>query len=312
MTTQQDLILGLDFGGTKLAAGLYDPQDGSLIQKTQTYTRASLGAAVVVSDMLQLVEGLLSGIQVRRVGVSFGGHVHKGQILRSLHVPGWTAYPLEAQLREALNGVDEVCIANDANAAALGEWRFGAGQGTASMLFITVSTGIGGAIVLDGKLWPGATGMAGEIGHMQIVADGPECSCGQTGCLEVLAAGPAISRRAEALGVTPISPDGSHQQATLTAHAVAQLANQGDPLAQRALLECAHYFGIGVANAVTLLDIERVVVGGGVSRAGALWWDTVCSVVHGRVLPRQQAVEIVNSALGEYEGVWGAVALVID
>jgi glucokinase len=297
MVAQQNLILGLDFGGTKLAAGVFEPHSGRLLQAAQVETRAALGAAAAVADMLALVRTLRYDGKVTQVGVSFGGHVRDSQIIRSLHVAGWEDYPLAQALRQHF-GVAAVRIANDANATALGEWKFGAGRGAASMLFVTVSTGIGGAVIVGGKLWEGAAGMAGEIGHMQLATDGPLCTCGRRGCLEALAAGPAIARRAAALGLPG-----------LTAREVACRANDGDRLAQQALVECAGYLGRGLANAINLLDVERVVIGGGVTGAGALWWDAVRVTALTGLLPRSQSVEIVRSGLGDYAGVWGAAAL---
>ncbi len=292
VAAQRNLILGLDFGGTKLAAGVFDPAAGRLLHAAHVETRAALGAQAAVDDMLALASGLPRIGDVGQVGVAFGGHVHDNRIVRSLHVGGWDDYPLAQRLKQDL-GVGRVCIANDANAMALGEWKFGAGAGAASLLFVTVSTGIGGAVIVAGGLWEGAAGMAGEIGHMQLVHDGPRCTCGRSGCLEALAAGPAVARRA---GLP-------------TARAVAERAAAGDAAARQALVECAGYLGVGVANAVNLLDVERVVIGGGVSRAGALWWGAVQAAVKERLLPRRAAVAVVPSGLGEYASVWGAAAL---
>lgn len=307
MAVRRDLILSLDFGGTKLAAGIFDPAANRLLHAAQAETRAALGAETALADMLALAGQLPHISRAGQVGVSFGGHVRDNQILRSLHVAGWDGYPLAQHLRQCL-GVDDVRIANDANAMALGEWRFGAGRDVSSLLFITVSTGIGGAVIVGGRLWAGAAGMAGEIGHMQLAADGPECTCGQRGCLEALAAGPAVVRRAAALGLG-LAADAAGGAGVLTARAVAERAAVGDAAARQALVECAQYLGLGVANAVNLLDVERVVIGGGVSRAGALWWETVRATVQGRALPRGAAVAVVPSELGEYVSLWGAAAL---
>ena len=198
MSAKRRLVLGLDLGGTKLAAGLVDLAATRLIDAAQTPTRRASGAAVTLVDMLDLVERLQAVDQITGVGVSFGGHVRDNQILRSLHVRGWSDFPLLEELRSRFAGCD-VNIANDANAMAMGEWKFGAGRGASSLLYLTVSTGIGGGIILDGQLVEGHSGMAGEIGHTKVVPDGPLCTCGGHGCLEALAAGPAVVRHAQTL-----------------------------------------------------------------------------------------------------------------
>lgn len=300
-------VLGLDFGGTKLAAGIVGLADHTLIAAGQVETHPETGAEGVLQDMLALIQSLKLPDNIRRVGVSFGGHVRANRIVRSLHVPGWDGFPLEQRLIEAL-GVDHVRIANDANAAALGEWRFGAGQVATSMLYITVSTGIGGGIVWDGRVWEGTQGMAGEIGHLQIVPDGPVCTCGRKGCLEALAAGPAIVRRfIESAADTQyeLLSKGPH----LTARDVAEAAHQGDAFARQILCVCGADLGRGIATALNLLDVERVVVGGGVSQAGPLWWDAMRAAVSVHTLMAGSESRIVPCALRPWEGVWGAAAL---
>lgn len=306
MAHQSDRVLGLDFGGTKLAAGVLDCKNSTMVCAACAETRAALGAETAVDDMLKLIAKLGHTGDWRGIGVSFGGHVYGNQILRSLHVEGWTDYPLERRLQHTLK-VSSVRIFNDANAAAFGEWRFGAGRGANSLLYVTVSTGIGGGVILNGRLWDGAAGMAGEIGHMQVVDGGPMCSCGQQGCLEALAAGPAIARRA-ALSDVQLAARTGVQQA-LSARQVAQQAESGDPVAQQVLVECARYLGIGLANAANLLDVERVIVGGGVSRAGALWWRALRETFQSRILERPRPTALMPAELGEYAAVYGAAAL---
>lgn len=309
MAQRSNHVLGLDFGGTKLAAGVLDYARGTIVRAAWAETRAALGAETAVDDMLGLIAELGHTGNWRGVGVSFGGHVYSNQILRSLHVKGWTDYPLERRLQHALK-VSSVRIFNDANAAAFGEWRFGAGRGAHSLLYVTVSTGIGGGVILNGRLWGGAAGMAGEIGHMQVVDGGPMCTCGQRGCLEALAAGPAIARRAALSGVRPSAGTGVQQ--TLSARQVAQQAESGDSVAQQVLVECARYLGIGLANATNLLDVERVIVGGGVSQAGALWWRALRETFQSRILKRLRPTVLMPAELGEYAAVYGAAALAAD
>ncbi|MCW5853797.1 MAG: ROK family protein, partial [Anaerolineae bacterium] len=179
-------LLGLDFGGTKLAAGLWRVGDPGLTRAARSATDIAAGAAGDLRTMLAMARRRLDDVGVERgqlggVGISFGGHVdaEASVVLRSVHVPGWENRPLGADLAAEF-GVPTV-VENDANAAALAEWRFGAGQGEPSLLYLTVSTGIGGGIVLDRQVYRGRHGMAGEIGHTVVAPNGPLCPCGRRG-----------------------------------------------------------------------------------------------------------------------------------
>jgi glucokinase len=303
-------VLGLDFGGTKLAAGIVDLLTGSLMVAQHVPTDPEAGAEGAFEAVLALVNAINAPGGAARfdaIGISFGGHVRAGEILRSLHVPGWGDFPLRACLREHF-GPLEVRIANDANAAAIGEWRFGAGRHLArtgplrrrdSLLYVTVSTGIGGGLVLDGQMYEGTGGMAGEIGHTVTMPGGPECPCGRRGCLEAVASGSAIARAGrEALG-NPV----------LTASDVNLLALSGDMRAIRVMQEAGSHLGRALANAVSLFDAAVVVVGGGVSRACAPWWDAVNAAFHANVFAWNDGTELVRAALGPDVGIWGAAAL---
>ncbi len=304
------VVLGLDFGGSKLAAGTVEVQSEHLLNSAQIPTQGDVGAEAVFTDMVALARSLRGREAIQRVGVCFGGHVRQNRVLRSLHVSGWEDFPLVERLQEIFD-VDTIRVENDANAIALGEWKYGAGRGAESLLYVTVSTGVGGGIVAQGRLYAGATGMAGEIGHMKLLSDGPPCPCGGQGCVEALAAGPAIARRATALlAQHPEISSAMRECSAVTARQVNELAHQGDVLAAQALREGARYLGLAIANAINLLDVEQVVVGGGVSRAGPIWWDALRAAVHEGILPGRDSVSIKSSGLGEDAGIWGAVAVV--
>ena len=163
-------------------------------------------------------------------------------------------------------------LENDANAAALGEFRYGAGRGATRLVYMTVSTGIGSGIILDGKIWHDVKDGAGEVGHITLLPDGPICGCGNRGCLEALASGPSIARRArEALATE--RPSRLRQAGDLTAADVARLAQEGDVIAAEVWDETVRFLGLGVVAIVTILAPERVMIGGGVTRAG-----TFCSI----------------------------------
>jgi glucokinase len=301
-------VLGLDFGGTKLAAGIVDLAEKRLIADVRGTTPGKDGAQAVFARMMALTEQLPEYETVQAIGVCFGGLVRRGEIIRSLHVEGYNNFPLRNRLHEKF-GDCEIRIANDANAVALGEWKFGAGQGVESMLFLTVSTGIGGGIVLNGNLIEGPKGLAGEIGHVVVKPEGHACPCGRRGCLETVAAGPSMVRTALELLARTDTPSLLRDKKHLTALDIDACANQGDVLAAQVVREAAACLGTVIGNAVNLLDVERVVIGGGVSRSGAVWWDTLNATVRGIILPWHENVELKRSALGINEGIWGAVAL---
>ncbi|MBI2940609.1 MAG: ROK family protein [Chloroflexi bacterium] len=193
-------FLGLDFGGTKLAVGLVDGADGQVLARAQQPTPpagadASIDAVVAMAQRVWLAADVEPG-RVAGAGISFGGPVDAahGVVLLSHHAPGWEHMPLTRVLGERL-GLP-TCLDNDANVQALGEARCGAGRGARVVLYLTVSTGIGGGIVVDGRIYRGAHGLAGEIGHTIVQPNGPVCTCGKRGCLESVAAGPAIARAA--------------------------------------------------------------------------------------------------------------------
>jgi glucokinase len=301
-------VLGLDFGGTKLAAGIVDLETNRLIAEARGATPQREGASAAFVQMMKLCEQLEHVDQIDAIGVCFGGFVRQGEVIRSLHVEGYAEFPLRKRLHERFGDCD-IRIANDANAVALGEWKFGAGQGVDSMLFLTVSTGIGGGIILGRQLIEGPKGLAGEIGHVIVVPDGRQCPCGRRGCLETVAAGPSMVRTALEMMQQSDMLSLMRNQKALTAIDIDTFANQGDELASQVVREAARHIGTVIGNTVNLLDVERVVIGGGVSRSGALWWNSLNEIVRSIILPWHDNVEIRHSALGKNEGIWGAVAL---
>jgi glucokinase len=294
------MVLSLDFGGTKLAAGLVELETGSLAARLQIPTppdaESSIGAILDLAGRM-----VSSSIRLEGVGVSFGGLVGRDgrTVRRSHHVPGWDGFPLAERLEAHFQVPAQVT--NDADAAALGEYHFGAGRGVGSLLYLTVSSGIGGGIVLDGKLLPGAHALAGEVGHMCLLPDGPLCPCGRRGCLEALSSGRSIARRMTER--VPAHPSGQ----PWTAQLVAQAAASGDPTAQAVWAEAMRWLGIGIASAANLLDPGRVVVGGGLSRAGAQLFEPVRAAALPVLISSE--IEIVPGALDVAANLLGAAAL---
>ncbi|MCP4360734.1 MAG: ROK family protein [Chloroflexi bacterium] len=298
-------LLVLDFGGTKLTAAMADTavfNTNRPIWQAQQRVLSPPGrdANYDIETMIRLGWELLAGKQPTAVGVSFGGPVDyaAGRVRLSHHVPGWENVPLQQILVDEFGTA--VHVDNDANAAALGEYRFGAGQGVAHLLYVTVSTGVGGGWILDGRPFRGANSMAGEIGHMTVDPAGPLCLCGKRGCVERLASGPYMAQDWAAL------PE--NDGATVTGQDVAEMAAQGVETAVHILERGAWALGVGIGNAVNLINPQRVVLGGGVTKSGERWWQMVRQTAQQTALPEVQFT-IVPTAFTDDAPLWGASAL---
>lgn len=308
------VLLALDFGGTKLSAAIAGMGERNWRASERVHSPPSKNARYDFDTMLALARRLLASRAPKAVGVSFGGPVDavRGRVILSHHVPGWEDTSLRDQLQKAFGA--PVSIDNDANVAALGEYTFGAGQGCASLLYVTVGTGVGGGWVLDGKIFHGADGMAGEIGHIIVDPQGPLCVCGRRGCVEAMASGPAIALNArERLAANPSAGEilrgliGNNLDA-LTAEVVSRAANDGDELARQVIDEAARALGFGIGTAITLMNPERVIVGGGVSKSGEKYFTELRAAARANTLP-QMRVDSVPAALGDDAPLWGAMAL---
>jgi glucokinase len=312
-----DLLLALDFGGTKHTAAVIARGERDWRAHRRVFSPAGADARYDIETMQSLARELLAGERPAAIGVSFGGPVDAttGTVRLSHHVPGWENTPLRALLEAGFEA--PVSVDNDANVAALGEHRFGAGRGCKDLLYITVSTGVGGGWVLNGQPWRGAEGMAGEIGHVVVDPNGPRCLCGKRGCVERLASGPYIAQRArEWLAEQPdrgqvlrglVGDDAGK----VTAQLVSQAAAQGDELAWEALYVAAWGLGVGIGNAANLINPERFILGGGVTKSGDRFWEVVRRVARETALPEVH-FDIVPAALGDDAPLWGAVALAED
>lgn len=309
-----EVILALDFGGTKATAGVVVNGERTWLALRRGPLPHGLTAAQDLAHMIGLARSALDGRRPRAVGVSFGGPVDAtaGRVRRSYHVPGWEAVPLADLIASEFGAPTR--IDNDGNVAALGEAVFGAGQGCRSLLYLTVSTGVGGGWVFDGKIWRGEHNLAGEFGHMTLDPDGPECPCGRRGCVERLAAGPWIAERARSLLADRPGEGGilrrlvADDPTAIDARRVAEAAEAGDGLAWQALSTGARALGIGIGNAVNLIDPELVVLGGGVSKSGPRYWDVVRAAAQATALT-ETPLRLVPAALGDESPLWGAVAL---
>lgn len=314
-------VLAIDIGGTKIITALISDK-GEMIAREYCPTLADEGPQSVIDRMLASVDHLLGlrnidSSQLHSLSLASAGIIdmEKGIVTLSPNLPGWRDILLRSIVEERVG--TKTFLLNDANAAALAEHRLGAGRGTSNLIFITVSTGIGGGIIIDDRLYFGASGGAGEIGHTTIDVNGPKCVCGNVGCLEVLASGTALAGEA----IRRIG-DGEKSSLTemvegkienITAEKVALAAQGGDSLALEVITRTAEYLGVGMVNLVHLFNPEIIVVGGGVSKMGDLLLEPVRQVVRERAFPRlAQDVRIVPARLGDDAGVFGAAIFAFE
>ena len=314
----ESFVIGVDLGGTKIYTALAK-NNGELLAEVKILTEAAGGLKHVVRRIVHTVEQVKkqSGINNRLacLGIGAPGFLdpEKGTVHQAPNL-GWFDVPLKKILEEALHL--PVVIDNDANLAALGERIFGAAQGVDDMVYVTVGTGIGGGLVLGGKLYSGTSFSAGEIGHLTIDPDGYLCSCGNRGCLEAHASGTAIVRLARELvergqGQGIIQVAGGKDK--ITAQCVSLAAATGDEEALMVLTQTGKSLGIGLANIINLLNPALILLGGGVMQAGKLFWEAMEGEINKRaLLVARQQVQVIPAALGQRSGLMGAIALAIQ
>jgi glucokinase len=305
-----DPVLAIDIGGTKMAAGLVEP-GGRLASWAQAATPRGLDAEQLWRTLDVLLTRVLADARVdpatglAGVGVGCGGPMEWPEGLVSpLNIPAWRSFPLRERLAQLFPG-HPVRLHNDAICMAAGEhWR-GAGRGRRTMLGMVVSTGVGGGLILDGRLINGATGNAGHIGHVVVDPEGPPCVCGGRGCAEAIARGPALASWAQAQGWRP-------GQTQVTAKDLADDAAHGHPVGLAALHRAGRALGIAIASATHLCDLEVVAVGGGLAQAGSLLFDPLEEALRAHVgLDYARDVRVVPAALGQSAGLIGAAALIL-
>ena len=309
-------IIGIDLGGTKIATVLTDTE-GAIIKRVEEATNAHEGQDAVIERIKETVYKVLDpGKDVVGIGIGSPGplDLENGVVLKTPNLK-WDNVPIRDILEEEF-GITTY-LENDANAAAAGEYRFGAGKGARNLIYITVSTGIGSGIIIDGKVYRGAHGIAGELGHTIIDPNGPICGCGQRGCLEAFASGTGLARRAILelqLGVESIIRElveGDLQK--VTARTLEDAALKGDEFALNMWESTGDYLGIGMTNVINFLDPEMIIIGGGVSKAGELLFEPMRRSIKKRAIESAASkVKIVPAALGKDVGTLGAVSVVIE
>lgn len=310
-------VVGVDLGGTHIRAVLCD-EDGNFVRRTHIETLAEEGLEPVLGRIIEAIRYVIEGeTSIAGVGVGAPGPIDSGAGVVSTppNLPGWKDVPLGRIIQER-TGVPAF-LANDGNAAAMGEFAYGAGRETTHMVYITVSTGVGGGIIIDGKLLEGARGAAGEVGHMVIEPWGAKCPCGGNGHLEALVAGPAIARQAKAAveqGRRSIIPDIARRTGrSITARSVSMAAMEGDELALELLTTAGRRLGIGLANIAHAFNPQMIVIGGGVSNAGDLLLGPAKQVALEELMPVFKVdLRIVPASLGADAGLYGAAAVALE
>ena len=303
-------LIGIELSGSKLRAATVD-NEGVVGERRE----AQLQTDGLVGQVTQLVSELRQGTNnIEAVGIAIPGLVNRqtDRVVASRDLPGIVRENLHAELMDATGLRFE--LENDANAAAYGEFKIGAGRGSRDLFYITIGEGIGGAIILDGKLWTGASGFAGEVGHITIDTEGSECQCGNTGCLETVASAPNIVRRAnERLNRDTFSLSKLAMNKEFTADDMAREAKAGDDFSLMMIERTGKYIGTGVASIINLLNIERIVLGGGVMQAGDLILNPIIQEAKRRAFqPCFEATQIVVAVLGADAATIGAAMLARD
>lgn len=288
--------------------------DGQLVSRTHSPTDARRGPAAVLAALERAIARLAAELDdLRAIGVACAGQIHPetGAVVYAPNLD-WRDVPLAATLRRAFPL--PVTVENDVRAAAWGEYRFGAGRGAGSMLAVFVGTGVGSGAVLDGALWRGASNVAGEIGHTQVVPGGLPCPCGQRGCLEQYASGSGFQRRlAEALrrgARSRLTALTGGEAGRLTAPMVAEAAEDGDDLAREIWADAIRYLAMALANYVTLLNPAALILGGGVLESAPALYDAVAPAVRGlTTLLARGELWIARASLGDWSGTIGVADL---
>ena len=311
--------IGIDVGGTNVKIALVDGE-GKIIYSNSVPTYAQMGYEYTVNNIKQAIRDLMKETntdakEIEGIGFDFPGQVDykTGVVKLAPNIPGWINVPIAQMIEEEFDIPTR--IDNDVRCAALGELKFGAGKGCENFVCITVGTGIGSGLVINGQLVRGAANAAGEIGHIKLQMNGgPICGCGDTGCLEAFASGPSIVAMAQEYlkgGKSTKFREMAGADGEITPYIVAKAAEAGDPVAKRIFEIVGTYIGMGLVSVINLLNPEKVIIGGGVAAAGDLLLDPIRKTIKERAMVvAGNSVEIVPAELGNSAGVIGASMLV--
>jgi len=310
---EKGLAIGVDLGGTNIKGGVVNLQ-GQVLKRMSSQTKAQEGPERVLDQIARLVQKLKGEGKIEGLGVGCPGLVEPtlGMVRDPPNLKGWKEVKVKGELEERL-GL-QVEVANDVNAAALGELHFGAGRGVKDFICLTLGTGVGGGLILDGRLFTGSRGTAGEIGHLPVNIFGPRCRCGNYGCLERYVGAEYITERAQAkLKDNPqslLSP--LNRGGRSTPKLIAEAAQRGDCLAKEVFQETGEIIGAALSGVVNLLNPELIIVGGGVAQAGELIFGPMRKALAERAMNEDiQRVRVVPALLGEDAGLIGSASLIL-
>lgn len=317
MSEQKGLALGIDLGGTAVKVGVVNHR-GVIVGRGQRATEVEKGVDGVIANIALAVEDALKAADVTKEQLDGAGmgspgicDTKNGVVVRSGNLY-WKNVPVGPLLSEKL-GLP-VKLENDANAAALGEQWCGAGRGSNHMVMFTLGTGVGGGLILDGRIYSGSHGWAGELGHIPMMEDGPACTCGAQGCLETLASATAMgaaAKKAIEAGQSEAMAKIAAEQGYVDARVTILAAQQGDAAAQAILRQVGEYLGLASSMLVGALNPEMIVIGGGASKAGDFVLDPIRQVIARRAMPGpREVVKVVAATLGNDAGLIGAASLV--
>ena len=312
-------VVAIDIGGTKYIVAVVDSK-GKILSRVYKHTLSSQGPKKVTARLMSTIDEVIARSGIKRNGlggiaVAYAGlvDISRGLVTEAANLPGWNNVPLRDMLADKFDM--PAFVINDASAAALGEHRLGAGKGLSNLIFITVSTGIGGGIIINGELYNGTDGCAGEIGHTIIqMEDGPECKCGRHGCWESLASGSAIARMAKehlSGGEKHFTGYVGWCDCKVTAEMVAAGARKGDALCREVVNTAGRYLGVGLGNLVNIFNPQMIIIGGGVSGMGEMILRPARRSMkeYAFKLPAR-TVKIVRAGLGVDSGLLGAAVYV--
>ena len=309
-------VMGIDVGGTNLRCAVIDGSN-DIVDRQSVRSHADQGMDVLLSNLLSLINDVRKSHDLSAVGIGIPGIIDSssGVVTAAPNIANVKDYPLRRVLSDRLGGGVEIVIENDANAIAVGEWWKGAGKSVDSLVLLAIGTGLGGGIILGGELWNGADGMAGEIGHTTVYPDGVLCNCGNYGCLETCASSVAI-RRMVSDGLKDENIVTSLRGLTTQAHKeeipyiAMKAAEGGDKFALAIWVSMGRALGIAVASLVNMLNMEMVVIGGGVSNAWDLFIDSLKTEARKRAFPAPMSrLEIKKIILGDDAGILGTAYL---
>jgi glucokinase len=317
----QTLTMGIDLGGSKILSAVVDPQ-GGMLSSDESITPATKEREAIIQSILDSAQRALkkAGVtipEIYAIGVGAAGisSPEAGILFSSPNLPGLRNVLLRDIIQEKLD--KRTFLINDADAAALGEYHFGAAKGVDNFIYITLSTGIGGGIIIGGKIYTGAIGIAGEVGHMTIDDNGPLCNCGNRGCWETLASGTALTREAkkriEKGARTYVLEYAGGDMEEVTPEAIHNAAQRGDGLAKELIARTGYYVGVGLANLINIFNPELIVIGGGLSNIGDMLLKPAFKVAGERAFKEAfQAVRFASAGLGGNSGVLGAAAFALQ